>query len=268
MKQTLFTLLVILFSKSLDAQAFNFQDFDNHVETAEYLCAYDKIAWWTSDVVVTEDKEELAKLNRIWFCLPFEDSWRAYYGYQEGGDFIPVFQYEVDSSNQVKRIFEPRDSVLLNPLSRALSNAFEQMESSNPPTALRFNQYIRKTEKDEIEVWILPAFQPSSTAVFGGEFYYKYDSSGNELMTKEIYLQDEYRGFKVDEPREIWLDYTDIDEPTIGAVFFVMYYKNYFTSINLETSKSISTLVSGDGTYNWVHILKETKKKRKKKRKG
>jgi len=139
------------------------------------------------------------------------------------------------------------------------------MELLQDTVNLRFNQYLRKNVNDEIEVWILPAFQPNATAVFGGEFHYVFSSTGNDLITQDNYCQSNFRGFKVVTPREIWLDFRDVDKPTLGAIFFVWSYKKYFTKINIETSISISTLFEIEGKYNWAHVEKDLSKKKKRK---
>lgn len=266
MKKSILLILFTITGLVGNAQNFNIEDFNRKAQTAEYLYEYDMIAWRTSDSVMTENKIELEKLGSEWFCIKYDNYWRAFYGKDEKGKFNTVFQYNVDSSYHVKRIYEKNDSTLLNSFSRALVNSVRQIEPIKDSINLRFNQYLRKNENNEIEVWILPAFQPNSTAVFGGEFYYKFDSTGNQLLTKEEYFQGNFRGFKVGEPREIWLNYTDVDKPTLGSIFFVWYYKKYFTKINIETSKSISTVIKSGDSYTWLHVEKDMNKKRKKRK--
>jgi len=87
------------------------------------------------------------------------------------------------------------------------------------------------------------------------------------LISKDEYYQGNFRGFKVGEPIEVWLNYTDVKKPTLGAVFFVWYYKKYFTKINIETSKSISIVFKSDGSYTWIHVEKDLSKKKKRKKK-
>ena len=58
------------------------------------------------------------------------------------------------------------DTAILNSYSRALVNASKEMELLQDTVNLRFNQYLRKNVNDEIEVWVLPAFQPNGIAVF------------------------------------------------------------------------------------------------------
>ena len=103
---------------------------------------------------------------------------------------------------------------------------------------------------------MLPAFSPSNEAIYGGEFYYKFDRTGNSLLERKEYFQGHFRGFKTGKPREIWLDYKDLDKPTLGSIFFVWYYKQYFTNIFIENKKSRSTVLfdKRKGAYYWTHI--------------
>ena len=55
-----------------------------------------------------------------------------------------------------------------------------------------------------------------------------------------------------------------MEKPTLGEVFFVWYYKSYFTKIYIDNLKSTSTVV-GDGKngYIWVNVEKDDKKEDK-----
>ncbi len=266
MKKLLFVIFASILTLNTNAQNFDIIDFNQKAQIAEWLFEYDMIAWWTSDSVMTEDESEIEQLGSEWFCYKDEDNvWHAFYGKDEDGKFNLVFHYEVDTSYTVKRTFSEVDTAKLNSYSRAIVNSVKQIESLKDSVNIRFNQYLRYNNNNEIEVWILPAFQSNGTAVFGGEFHYVFDSTGNIMLSKEEYYQGGFRGFKVGEPREIWLDYTDVEKPTLGAVFFVWYYKKYFTKISIETSKAISTVYKSDNTYTWIHIEKDLGKKKKRK---
>lgn len=76
-------------------------------------------------------------------------------------------------------------------------------------------------------------------------------------MKEETYFQPNFRGFKTSPPREIWLNYGEIEKPTLGTIFFVWYYKSYFTKINIDNAKSVSTVIKTDKDgYMWVHVEK------------
>ncbi len=267
MKRTILLILVSLSTFPLTAQTFDIQDFNEKVEVAEFLFEYDLIAWWTSDSVMVADPAELAQLGEVWVCLPEGNTWRAYYGKYEAGNFRPVFLYHLDSNYHIRRVYEATDSARLNPFARALAYAVQQLAPLQDTLNLRFNQYVRQTEQNEIEVWLLPAFQPNATAIYGGEFYYRFDATGQRLLAEHTHYQGAFRGFQVGEPREIWLNYSDVDQPTLGGIFFVWYYKKYFTKINLETRTNISTVMQTDGGYTWLHVEKDLGKKSKKKKK-
>ncbi len=252
----------------LNAQNFDLEDFNKKTDLTEWLYEYDLIAWKTSDSVMTEPKSELNKLGAEWFCFKDNNNlWHAFYGKGENGTFNTVFQYTVDATYNVKKTHLKTDSLQLNAYSNAIVNASKQLDELKDSVNIRFNQYVKLNNKNEIEVWILPAFQSNGTAVYGGEFHYVFNSTGEILISKDEYYQGNFKGFKVGEPREVWLGYTDTDKPTLGATFFVWYYKQYFTNIYIETSKHISTVFEVDGAYVWIHSEKDLGKKKKRKKK-
>jgi len=244
---------------------FDIADFNKKMEVAEWLYTYDMVAWWTSDSVMTQDKKEIDRLGSEWFCFQSNDIWHAIYGKFENNKFDLVFHYLVDNKGQVSRTYESIDTTLLHKYSRALKTATYQLTGLKDTVNLRFNQYIKENADRSLTVWIFPAFQPNSVAVYGGEFIYTIDETGNKILKDESNFQGKFLGFKVDKPREIWLDYNEIEKPTLGGIFFVWYYKSYFTRIVLETKKSTSSLFQHeDKTYYWVHSVKEPEKKKKK----
>lgn len=239
--------------------SFDVVDFNKKAQIAEWLVQYDEVAWKTSDVVMKESKDELAKLGGSWFC--YQDSqnlWHAYYGKLAGDSFDPVFHYTFDRSGKITRLKENGDQKLLNSYAKALALANAKLETVLSKGAPRFNQYIWKYPDDTFGVWLLPAFQPDGIAVFGGEAYYVIDKMTTKVVKEDTYFQPNFRGFKASPPREIWLDYREIEKPTLGTIFFVWYYKTYFTKINIDNAKSVSTVIKTDKDgYMWVHVEKE-----------
>lgn len=247
-------------------QNFDITDFNKKMEVAEWLYKYDMVAWWTSDSVMTQDKKEIERLGKEWFCFERNDIWHAVYGKYENNQFDLVFHFKVDNKGQVSRTNETVDRTLLNKYSKALQIANNKLKALQDTVNIRFNQYIKDNDGKTLSVWILPAFQPNSVAVYGGEFIYTIDPTGNKVHKDDSYFQGQFRGFKVDNPREIWLNYQETEKPTLGAVFFAWYYKSYFTKIVIDNSKSISTLFKADDNWTWIHALKEPEKKKKKKK--
>ncbi|MEZ4686390.1 MAG: hypothetical protein R3B47_10080 [Bacteroidia bacterium] len=251
----------------IDIKAFN-----EKTETAVWLKAYDGIAWKTSDSVMTQDTSELKRLGAEWFCFQdAENNWHAVYGKYDTGTFDQVFHYLVNDSFQVARSYEQVDTSILLGYSRALITANEQIRPVRDSIPIRFNQFIRQEPDGGYTVWIFPAFQPDATAIYGGEFIYSIDRNGTTVLEDNSYFEGGFRGFKVGEPREIWLNYQHVSQPTLGAVFFAIYYDRYFSAINIETSAHVTRLINEDGQAFWVHVEKNdqpsNKKKRRKKKK-
>lgn len=250
---------VASFGQKHKGMKFDIEDFNKKFEVAEWLFRYDAVAWWTTDSVMTSDQEEIKRIGTEWFC--FQDSselWHAIYGKYDQGVYDQVFHYTVESKANVIRVQEQIDTSVLNAYARALITANHQLDVLRDSIYLGFNQYIKQNDDHTFTVWILPAFQRNGTAIYGGEFIYTIDRSGRNVLKDDSYFRGSFRGFKVGEPVEIWLDYSGIDKPSLGGIFFVWYYKSYFSKIVINTKKSTSTVFQHeDKTYYWVHVEKD-----------
>lgn len=263
-------LLLICFSNFIYGQkkkapAFDLADFDQKMEVAEWLCEYDNIAWQTSDSVMNQDKKELEKLGSEWFCFKQHDTWHAVFGKFENNKFDLVFHYMVENKGVISRTYETVDTSILHRYSRALKTASSQLTAMRDSVKIRFNQYIKENEDRTLSVWILPAFQPNSVAVYGGEFIYTIDETGNKILKDDSYYQGVFRGFKVDKPRDVWMDYQELTKPSLGTIFFVWYYKSYFTKIHIDNANSTSTVIKSNDQWVWIHVDKGQDKKKKRK---
>lgn len=254
------------FGQKKEGLTFNVKDFNEKFDLVLWLNEYDIVAWWTSDSVMTEDKNEIQKLGTEWFCYKDpEGIWHAAYGNLQNDKYELVFHYTVDKENKVKKSKEQVDSEFLTPFAFALRTSNQDIKQLKDTSNIRFNQFIRKNPDSTFDVWILPAFQPNGTAVYGGEFHFKIDQAGTAILSKDSYYQGAFRGFKTDPPREIWLNYHDLKDPSFGSIFFAWYYKSYFTSIKIDNQDSFSTPFKGDKDYTWIHVEKDKKKEKKKK---
>jgi hypothetical protein len=254
----------LVFCQNTKRPNFDISDFNKKFEVVRWLYEYDYVAWHTSDSVMTQDKKEISLLGNEWFCIEGQDHiWHALYGKYENGMYNLVFHFIADSNYKIKRVSEKVDSSITNTYSRALITANKKISALKDTIKVGFNQFIRQNEDKTFSVWIFPAFQQDYTAVYGGEFIYTIDKTGNYILKDDSYFQGNFRGFKVDKPREIWLNYSDTEKPTLGSIFFVWYYKKYFTQIFIECSKSNSSVIKADNEYTWIHLEKETEKKSK-----
>ena len=238
---------------------FDNADFTKKFETVEWLVEYDNVAWKTTDVLVAQaTKEEKDRMGAEWFCFKDKNKlWHAVYGRLNEDKFDAVFHFEMDSAQKIKRSTEKIDQVFLDSHARALRTANEKLSANTPPGSPRFNQFIRQNPDKTFSVWMMPAFQPDRTAVYGGEGIYTIDAAGTKILKDESYFQISFRGFKTDPPREIVLDYSEIEKPSLGAIFFVWYYKNYFTRIVISNENTMSSVVKTPAGYVWLHVEDE-----------
>lgn len=240
--------------KFLDIEAFS-----KKTETAAWLVEYDRIAWVSTDELMKQDKKDIERLGSEWFCFQDKDKrWHAVYGKLTDGKYEVVFHFTVNA-DKIIRSDEKVDADFLNKHATALSTARAKLLTSIPAQSPKFNQYIRQNVDKTFSVWLLPAFQTNGFAVFGGEGVYTIDATGTKILKDESYFQKDFRGFKASPPRAVAVDYREIDQPTIGGVFFVWYYKPYFTSIHLDTRNITSTVIKTEAGYIWVNVERDTK---------
>lgn len=256
----LLPLVVLGQSPSTTKPAFDIADFNKKFEIAQWLVAYDTVAWKTSDLVMAGDKAELARLGSEWFC--FQDSksvWHAVYGKLEKNRFDQVFHYLVDGSGKIARTTDKIDEEFLIAHAKALSLAQKKVSEVIPAGSPIHNAYIRRNDDKTFNVWLFPAFQTNNVAVYGGEFVYTIDATAEKITRDESYFQGTFRGFNAKPPREIWLNYSEKEKPTLGSIFFVWYYKEYFTNIYIDNAKSTSSVIKQGSEYIWVHVEKDQK---------
>jgi hypothetical protein len=240
---------------------FDIDDFNEKFDLVLWLHEYDMIAWRTSDSVMTEDQADIQRLGPEWFC--YKDTvgiWHAAYGALRADTYELIFHYTVEKDNNVKKSGKRTSSGVLDSYAFALRTSNKDMQELKDSSGIRFNQFIRKNSDQTFDVWILPAFQPDGTAVYGGEFHFKIDQAGKTILSKDSYYQGAFRGFKTNPPREIWLNYRDLAKPSLGSIFFAWYYKSYFTSIKIDNQESFSTPFKDNKGYTWVHAEKRAKK--------
>jgi len=240
--------------KFLDTEAFS-----KKAETAAWLVEYDRIAWVSTDELLKQDKKDIERLGSEWFCFQDKDKrWHAVYGKLTDGKYEMIFHFTVNA-DKIVRSDEKVDAEFLDKHATALATARAKLLTSIPPQSPKFNQYIRRNVDKTFSVWLLPAFQTNGFAVFGGEGVYTIDTTGTKIIKDESYFQKDFRGFKASPPRAVAEDYREIDQPTIGGVFFVWYYKPYFTSIHLDTKNITSTVIKTEAGFMWVNVERDTK---------
>lgn len=253
---------------SRNKPSFDVEDFNKKFETAQWLVEYDVVAWKTTDFLLENNKSDLERLGRDWFCFrDAKDLWHAVYGRYENGKYTAVVHLTFDSKQKISPSDEKIDQKFLDLHALALQTARKKLMSTVPEGSPAFNQYIRQNSDKTFTVWMMPAFQTNGVAVYGGEGIYTLDQTAGKILKDESYFQSGFRGFKAEPPREIWLNYRETEKPTLGAVFFVWYYKDYFTKIFIDNAKTTSTLMKLDGQgYTWVNVEKDEKNEKNEKK--
>ncbi len=262
-----FSIGIAMAQKKGQPLLFDVNAFNENAATARWLYTYDKVAWWTTDSIVNQPQELLDGLGKEWFC--YQDSqktWHAVYGNYEFGSYRQILHFLVDTDARISSTLARVDTNICYPFSRAINTAYREAWPVIDSAGLRFNHYVRFLGSDSIEVFLFPAFQPDNFAVFGGEFVYTLDRTGTKVLEDRSYFQGSFRGFKTDTPRNIVLDYTEREEPTLGGIFFLWYYKKYFTQIYLKNTRYSHTLYKNEkGQYSWLHLENPKEKAPKKK---
>ena len=237
---------------------FDVVDFSKKFEVVEWLAEYDNVAWKTTDFLMALPKGELAGLGPEWFCFQDKNkAWHAVYGKLTQDRYNAVVHLEIDSSQKIARSDQKIDQEFINKHAMALKTGREKLLATIPVGSPRFNQFIRQNSDKTFSVWLLPAFQPNRMAVYGGEAIYVIDSTGTKILKDESYFQKDFRGFMSEPAREIWLNYADKEKPSLGAIFFVWYYKQYFTQIFIDNARSTSTAIKTSSGYIWTHVEKD-----------
>lgn len=239
-------------------------------DIAAKMLAYDHVAWVSSDSVQTLSEEELSTYGGQWFCyLDSIGVYHALYGAYDS-NYTLTAHYLVDSiTYAVNRSFAPFDTTLASSYSKAYNLALSRKrEFLGMDDRLRYNHFIFHTDST-ISVHFVPAFQPNGYMIYGAEQHYTLNSDATKIIdTLEYY--DEYRGYQQAPGKEITIGFDKLNYNSIGALFFLMYYEQYFKSITIRTNNYITTTIKGkDGDISWLHaerVQPKEKKKKKKKR--
>jgi hypothetical protein len=231
---------------------------NQEISMAEWMTAYDEVASLVSDSLRPFRTEPIQRLSTPGFCLQDANGlWHIVFGKTENGRwFTPIFDYSLDSSFLLSNNLQTADTVLYSVFSHILWLSAEKMKGISDSAGIHLNQYIRRISADQIEVWILPAFQPSGQAVYGGEwkFIYTFSESGQVRLQSDL-SASYFSGFKgvwIGQPRELWLNYRDAKSLTPGSIIFAWNYKDFFSGIHINTETGTTSLRKNkSGKYSW-----------------
>lgn len=253
-------LLVVQASSAqpINRQRFNHQAFLEKVTVAAWMVDYDSVAWRMSELVTMATYDELARMGKEWFLFKGKDSlWNGVYGKFKDSTYDLVLHYKLGANDTIDVDCDEVDSVMLFAVSRAIRGAFKEAAAILGKSSVRFNKFVKYNADKTVSIWLMPALQSLGIAVYGGEFYYHYDATGKVLLDREEYYQGSFKGFKTGKVREVRLNYEDVNAPTLGAVYFALQYRQFFSDIYIDTreSSSMQHFKPGAG-YSWRHADK------------
>ncbi len=231
-------------------------------QIVDWLVAYDRVAWVTSDEAMKAPKEKLKQLGRVWFCLEVDGRWHAFYGKQNHDQdvFQLVLQYHIDHEDKVIECDTKVDKQELDAFSRAMSVTSQKIRSVLRWENVRVNHYLRRLGDHNIEVWVLPAAQPDGTYVWGGEFRFVYSSDGRQ----ELHREDTYTRFHQVKPKEnpiIEIDNWSRDFPTVEQIFFLMVHGHVFERVTILNKHSHTLKPGGAMRTSLLHVQNERRKR-------
>ncbi len=218
-------------------------------EAAEWLVRYDRFAWVSSDSVMAADPALLQQLGPEWFCDTVDGAWHAFYGrFDPATDrYRIVFHYQGGDGRPLRSTTVPVDSSRLTGVARAIHNTYARLPRPFAEGRVRLNWYVRRLPGDGVGVTILPAYQPNGVLVFGGEGHFLWDSAGRQLLDS-TYLFSGFRGIRPDTTVELTIPAEDLEQPSIGQMFFLLSYHRWFRKLYIRTRYGLTTVfVGADG---------------------
>ncbi|MEI6090775.1 MAG: hypothetical protein WCR42_10015 [bacterium] len=216
---------------------------NEYVALSYYLAQYDRVAWVSSDLVMQEPKDIISKMGREWFC--FEDSlnrWHAIYGNYSFGSYTPLLHYVMDSVlTDLKKTDIVKES-FFNDYAEVIKRGYEELEKDSVNMNMRYNHFIKMDSLKNISIWFFPGIQQENKAVYGCEYYYKFDPKVETILEKNI-VKGPLMYNVLDETKKIYLHYEKYETPPLQAIFYAVYFKKYFAEINIVTKDMLCTII-------------------------
>ncbi len=246
--------LACLTAKTQNAvPAFDTAGFNSKLELANWLTEYDY--FFQLSTVKLSRQEEYTDLQ--WFSFTQDHVWHTIGGKIAGDKFCILKHVIVDSLLNISDYHGHSDTSVLIASGNALFNADAHFQLVRDTSNIYFTSFVHSNADHSVSVWFLPAFQPSGQAIYGCEWEYLYNSTGNILLKQNTYAEN-ITGLWIGQPRELRMNYRSSDTPILGSLFFALSFCDYFTCIRIDTKKSISTLSKDkSGKYAWSHSLKQ-----------
>ena len=255
-KNLLLFLLVSLLAIYGKAQStvpeFDTTQFRQHLTFANYLLEYEAI----NKLALNKYGRQPEYAGLQWFSFKVNNSWHIIGGNKNNEDFNIIKHILADSLSREADYTGSSDTMAIQSYGSALALADGQFQFIRDTSSLYFTSFLVPNPDQTISVWYLPDFQPSGQAIYGCEWEYVFNKSGKDFLRLN-HTSGNITGVWIGQPRELWLNYRNLDKPTAGSLFFALSFHDYFTRLRIDTRLSTSTTAKDkDGRYTWTHKMK------------
>ncbi len=234
------------------SQTFDTIQFSRNLELADWLVEYDYFNQLSLNYL--KRNEDISKLE--WFSFKQNQIWHTVGGTINNNHFSIIKHVFADSLYNISDFTGTCDSATCHAAGHALVTANRLFGVIRDSSSMYFSSFVHFNPDNTISAWFLPALQPSGQVIYGCEWEYVFDNTGNKMLRQNA-LVNTVTGMWIGQPRELWLNYRNTSAPTVGSIFFTLSYGDYFTRIRIDTQFSISTRSKDKNEfYTWTHKIK------------
>lgn len=232
--------------------AFDSTRFNEELKLANFLVEYD----YQYNRVLDFLSKQADVSGTDWFCCKSGNTWFTIGSVVENNEVKITKMLTLDSLDQAVEYTGTLDKFYLNEFALAVSKANSGFQIVRDTCKIYFSSFVLRNADQTISVWFLPSFQSSGQAIYGCEWEFVYDSSGNKLLNQQSYISA-LKGVWIGQPRELWLNYRNLDFPSPGSLFFALSFRDFFTRLRIDTQYFTSTTTKNEkGIYSWTHKIK------------
>lgn len=244
------------FKMHAQEKTFDRDAFEKLEHTAQQLIDNEDLLDYATDRFRREFKEVAGQNYIPSLAYPDGEYWKVLFFRYQDSVFSLIAKYQIDSIIRIADTdgtsLTSRDTIFIKCLIKANSFMSPIMDTNE----YYFSTLLRQNENKSISVHYFPAFQPSGQALYGVEWCYTFNEDGSQVLSKQfnsIGLNSVWIG----QPREYWLNYRELDIPTVESLFFALKYRDYFTRLRIDfKNTTCTTSRNREGNYTWDIKLK------------
>ncbi len=226
--------------------------FNRDLELAGWLSDYE----YHTQLAVDKLGRQLENSGADWFSFSENNVWYTICGKRMENNFLIFKNILTDSLENVVNFSGAFDTTKVNACGLAISKAETHFQSIRDTMEIYFNSFVCVNPDQTISVWFFPALQPSGQAIYGCEWEFIFDKRAANMIYQKSFVST-IAGVWIGKPRELWLNYRTSISPTLGSLFFVVSFREYFTRISINTQTCTSTISKDQsGNYLWKHKIK------------